>query len=188
MTAFPVIVGLSSGIVFLVLLVKLVQRNRMLRSEASHDSDLLATSREGWSEEWFEDFSSFRYLPMRRLLSADEEEYWMESTEGSPYRRDEFRAERRRLFREYLRLIRSDFGRLSQGVRLCTVHSTEDRSVDISRLVNLEWSLRKLLWQAEFTLMFHWLGVKPVDATQLINALQGFEFSLREIRLGGAAA
>ena len=29
MTAFPVIVGLSSGIVFLVLLVKLVQRNRM---------------------------------------------------------------------------------------------------------------------------------------------------------------
>jgi hypothetical protein len=52
----------------------------------------------------------------------------------------------------------------------------------------LEWSLRKLLWQAEFTLMFHWLGVKPVDATHLINALQGFEFSLREIRHSGAAA
>jgi hypothetical protein len=187
MTAFPVIVGLSSSIVFVVLLLKLVQRNRMLSSESSQDPESLAESREGWSEEWFEDFSSFRYLPMRRLLSVEEEEYWMQSTEGSQYRRDEFRAERRRLFRAYLKLITADFGRLSQGVRLCMVHATEDRSADISRLVSLEWSLRKLLWQAEFTLMFHWLGVKPVDATQLINALQGFEFSLREIRLGAAA-
>ena len=188
MTAFPIIVGLSSSIVFLVLLVKLVQRNRVLRSDSSPDSDLLAVAREGWSDEWFEDFSSFRYLPMRRLLSGEEEEYWMQSTEGSQFRRDEFRAERRRLFRGYLQLIASDFGRLSQGVRLCLIHATEDRSADISRLVSLEWSLRKLLWQAEVSLMFHWLGVKPVDATQLINALQGFEFSLREIRLSGASA
>jgi hypothetical protein len=125
---------------------------------------------------------------MRRLLSNEEEEYWMQSTENSQYRRDEFRAERRRLFREYLKLIASDFGRLSQGVRLCVVHASEDRSADISKLVGLEWSLRKLLWQAEITLLFHWLGVKPVDAVEIINALQRFEFSLREIRVSGAAA
>lgn len=186
MTAFPVIVGLSSGIVFLVLLVKLVQRNRMVRSEFPQELDSPDESREGWSDQWFEEFSSFRYLPMRRLLSSEEEEYWMRSTEGSPYRRDEFRAERRRLFREYLRLISSDFGRLSEGVRLSLVYAAEDRSADISRLLSLEWSLRKLLWKAEVTLMFHWIGVKPVDATHLINALQGFEFSLREIRVSGA--
>ncbi len=184
MTAFPVIVGLSSSIVFLVLLVKLVQRNRALRSESAVNSDQQAA----WSDEWFEEFSSFRYLPMRRLLSGEEEAYWMQSTDGSKYRREEFRAERRRLFRGYLKLISFDFGRLSQGVRLCLVHATEDRTADISHLVSLEWSLRKLLWQAEVSLMFHWLGVKPVDATQLINALQGFEFSLREIRLSGASA
>ena len=184
MTAFPVIVGLFSSIVFLVLLVKLVQRNRALRSESAVNSDHQAA----WSDEWFEEFSSFRYLPMRRLLSGEEEEYWMQSTDGSKYRREEFRAERRRLFREYLQLIAVDFGRLSQGVRLCLVHATEDRTADISRLVSLEWSLRKLLWRAEVSIMFHWLGVKPVDATQLINALQGFEFSLRELRLSGASA
>jgi len=188
MTAFPVIVGLSSTIVFFVLLAKLVQRNRALRAEASGNADVSASECEGWSEEWFEEFSSFRYLPMRRLLSSEEEEFWMRSTEGSNYRRDEFRAERRRLFREYLKLIAADFGRLSQGVRLCIVHAPEDRTEEIKKLLSLEWSLRKLLWQAEFTLMFHWLGVKPVDATHLINALQGFEFSLREIRLGSAAA
>ena len=124
---------------------------------------------------------------MRRLLSTEEEEYFMQSTEGSQYRRDEFRAERRRLFREYLKLITSDFSRLSQGVRLCLVHATEDRSPEISRLLSLEWSLRKLLWKAEISLMFHWLGVQPVNATLLINELQSFEFSIREIRLGDAA-
>ena len=188
MNVFPIIVGLTSGIVFLVLLVKLVGRNRVFRSETSSDSDVLAAAHEGLSDAWFEDFSAFRYLPMRRLLSGEEEEFWMQSTDGSQFRRDEFRAERRRLFRGYLQLITSDFGRLSQGVRLCLIHATEDRSADIARLVSLEWSLRKLLWLAELRLMFHWLGVKPVDATQLINALQGFEFSLREIRLTGASA
>ncbi|HEU0119251.1 MAG TPA: hypothetical protein VFQ91_01915 [Bryobacteraceae bacterium] len=125
---------------------------------------------------------------MRRLLSTEEEEFWMSSTEGSQFRRSEFRTERRRLFRQYLRLISADFNRLSQGVKLSIIHAKEDRSAEIDQLLSLEWSLRKLLWQAECSLMFHWLGVKPVDATQLINALQGFEFSLREIRLNGASA
>lgn len=189
MTAFPVIIGISSSIVFFILLAKLVQRNRAY----SHTSVELfgpegGNAETAWSEEWFEQFSSFRYLPMRRLLSSEEEEFWMQSTDGSPARREQFRAERRRLFREYLRLISSDFSRLSQGVRLAVVHASEDRSSEISQLLKLEWALRKLLWQAELRLAFHWLGVQPVDATQLINALQGFEFSLREIHLSGASA
>lgn len=193
MTAFPVIVGLSSSIVFVVLLFKLMQRNRIYQSDSASSFDPLAStvedaSQEAWSDQWFEEFSSFRYLPMRRLLSTEEEEFWMASTEGSQFRRSEFRTERRRLFRQYLRLISADFNRLSQGVKLSIIHAKEDRSAEIDQLLSLEWSLRKLLWQAECSLMFHWLGVKPVDATQLINALQGFEFSLREIRLNGASA
>lgn len=184
MMTLPVIVGLSSSVIFIVFLLKLLQANRACECPDEQD----ANSTEAWSDQWFEDFSSFRYLPMRRLLSVEEEEYWMKSTEGGKYRREEFRAERRRLFRQYLRLIAADFGRLSQGVRLAVVHASEDRSADIARLLELEWALRKLLWKAELTLVFHWLGVKPVDATQLINVLQGFEFSLREIRLGASAA
>ena len=188
MTAFPVILGISSSIIFLILLAKLMQRNRATSSTSAEHSLEGALVDSAWSEEWFEQFSSFRYLPMRRLLSAEEEEFWMQSTDGSAARREEFRSERRRLFREYLRLISSDFGRLSQGVRLAVVHASEDRSAEVSQLLSLEWSLRKLLWKAELSLMFHWIGVKPIDATQLINALQGFEFSLREIHLSGASA
>jgi hypothetical protein len=178
MTAIPVIVGLSSSIVFLALLFKLAQRNRSHRQEFGVPSE----SAEEWSDQWFDEYSSFRYLPMRRLLSSDEEEFWMESTGGGEPNRSSFRSERRRLFRQYLRLIAADFGRLSKGVRLSVVHAAADQSAEIERLFQLEWTFRKLLWKAHAGLMFHWLGVKPVDATELINALQGFEFSLREIR------
>jgi hypothetical protein len=185
MTAFPIAVGLSSSIIFVILLLKLVQRNRMLQENLV---DGLSDSSEcAWSDEWFEQFSSFRYLPMRRLLSPEEEEFWASSAPETSRDRAQFRAERRHLFRQYLQLIGSDFDRLSQGVRLSAIHATEDRSADIARLLQLEWNLRKLLWQAELRLTFHWLGIQPVDATALINALQGFEFSLREIRLGAAA-
>jgi hypothetical protein len=185
MMAFPIVVGLSSSIVFVVLLLKLVQRNRSLHSETA--DGLSESSAFGWSEEWFEEFSSFRYLPMRRLLAPEEEEYWARSVADANCDRAQFRAERRNLFRQYLQLIGADFQRLSQGVRLSAIHAAEDRSADINHLLQLEWNLRKLLWQAELRLTFHWLGLQPVDATALINALQGFEFSLREIRLGATA-
>lgn len=186
MTLFPVVLGLSASIVFLVLLWKLAQRNSA--AAVSEPDPVGAPSSEGFSDEWFDSFSSFRYLPMRRLLAPEEEEFWLQSVGGSPHRREEFRAERRRLFRSYLRLIAADFDRLSQGVRLSVVHAPEDRSADIAKLISLQWTLRKLLWQAELRLAFHWLGVQPLDATRIINELQSFEFTLRELRLGGAAA
>lgn len=186
MTLFPIVLGLSGSVVFLVLLWKLVQRNRAAEP-ASADS-VGSPTREGFSDEWFDSFSSFRYLPMRRILAPEEEEFWVKSVPGGAHRREEFRAERRRLFRSYLRLIAADFDRLSQGIRLSAVHAPEDRSADIAKLLSLQWTLRKLLWQAEFRLAFHWLGVQPLDATRIINELQSFEFTLRELRLGGAAA
>jgi len=188
MTAFPVILGISSSIVFLILLAKLMQRNRVFSNTSAENSLEGAVSDSAWSEEWFEQFSSFRYLPMRRLLSAEEEEFWMRSTDGSPARRDEFRSDRRRLFREYLRLISSDFGRLSQGVRLEVVHAAEDRSAEVSQLLSLEWSLRKLLWKAVCALTVSWARVKPSVSTRVMQSLPGVEFPLRGINLSDASA
>ena len=187
MMAFPVVVGLFSTLVFAVLLFKLVQRNRALRSE-SFPIAPSGTDFTNWSEEWFEEFSAFRYLPMRRLLSQEEETFWLASTDSSSLHRAAFRAERRRLFRQYLTLIAADFNRLSQGVRLSIVHAADDQAAAIDQLLRLEWTFRKLLWRAHLGLMFHWLGLRPVEATQLIDALQGFEFSLREVRLASASA
>lgn len=189
--SIPIIIAVIGSVVFLLLLGKLVQRNRLTSREwnglalpGSADTDLF----ESFSDDWFEEFSSFRYLPMRRLLSESEEEFWLRSTEGGESNLRAFRTERRRLFREYLRLVASDFGRLSQGARMSIVSASQDQAAEIKQLISLEWTFRKLLWQANLRLSLHWAGVRPMDATALINAMQSLEFSLREVRLGQSAA
>lgn len=189
MMAIPIVVAVSSSIIFLLLLYKLVQRNT--NDLAIHTPEAEKKSEHtGWSEQWFESFSAFRYLPMRRLLSREEEDFWIASAtleSGSESRaRAAFRAERRRMFREYLRLIRDDFSRLSDGVRQAVIRSQTDRTVEVETLLRLELGFRRLLLMAELRLAFHWIGVRPVDAAVLIDALQSFEHSLREARLGMA--
>ncbi len=189
MMAIPIVVAVSSSIIFLLLLYKLVQRNT--NELAIHTPEAEKKSEHtGWSEQWFESFSAFRYLPMRRLLSREEEDFWIASANlesGSEWRaRAAFRAERRRMFREYLRLIRDDFSRLSDGVRQAVIRSQTDRTVEVETLLRLELSFRRLLLMAEVRLAFHWLGIQPVNAAVLIDALQSFEHSLREARLGMA--
>jgi hypothetical protein len=189
MMAIPIVVAVSSSIIFLLLLYKLVQRNAnelaIHQPEPERDSE-----QTGWSEQWFESFSAFRYLPMRRLLSQEEEDFWIASANlgsGNQSRaRAAFRDERRRMFREYLRLIRDDFSRLSGGVRQAVIRSQTDRTVEVETLLRLELGFRRLLLMAELRLAFHWLGVRPMDAAELIDALQSFEHSLREARLGMA--
>lgn len=189
MMAIPIVVAVSSSIIFVLLLYKLVQRNTNELVIRTSDQDP-AIEYDGWSEQWFESFSAFRYLPMRRLLSREEEDFWIASAvrqSGSESQaRAAFRAERRRMFREYLRLIRDDFARLSDGVRQAVIRSQSDRTAEVETLLRLELGFRRLLLMAELRLTFHWLGVKPVDASVLIDALQGFEHSLREARLGMA--
>jgi hypothetical protein len=189
MPVIPVIVGLGSAAVFCLLLLKLLRRTQSgMRTQQGQETIDEYSAAAEWSQEWFEEFSSFRYLPMRRLLSAEEEAYWVQTAGDGPQSRQAFRAERREVYRAYLRLMKADFRCLSTGLRLSIVHAPEDQSAEISRMIRLEWSLRSLLLQAELRLMFHWLGVRPIDATRLINVLQGFEFSLREIRLNSASA
>jgi len=97
--------------------------------------------------------------------------------------REKFRAERRTIFRQYLDLIRADFARLREGVRLSILQSQQDRSNEMEKLISLELQFRRLLLMAEVRLALHWLGVEPVAPAKLIDALQGFEYSLREARM-----
>ncbi len=180
MMAIPVSIGVIGTLVFCLLLVKLLQRNQSIRSE--FDFGGKGADREVWSETWFAEFSSFRYLPMRRVLAPAEEAFWVGNAAGSLAA---FRAERRHLFRQYMDVLRADFERLSQGVRVAVTQAPTDRSADIQKLLSMEWAFRKLLVQAEIRLALHWAGVEPLNAELLIDAMQGFEFSLREVHLSG---
>lgn len=182
----PWAIGLGGCLVFVLLALKLA------RLSTSHPSQVGARlsieSNDDWSHQWFEKFSTFSYLPMRRLLSPEAEELWLRSDEARGVSRAAYRKDRRRIFRESLRKMSKDVQRLSLGVRLAAIHAREDKSAEIFKLIQLERTLRQLIWVAEIRLFFHWFGVRPIDVTQLIDVMQGLEFSLREIRMGPQAA
>lgn len=179
MALIPLGIGLGGCLVFLYFALRLARSSSRL-PPGSSDSENLQSG--DWSQQWFESFSTFSYLPMRRLLSPEEEEFCLRSN-VSAEARARYRKERRRIFNEYLRMMAFDVRRLSRGIRLAAIHAPEDRSEEILRLIRLERTLRQLIWQAKLRLVFHWLGVQPIDVTHLIDVMQGLEFSLREIRI-----
>lgn len=172
MTYFPFVVGAVGSIIFLVLLGRLSFGARAKgRREDSFDL------------EWFETFSAFRYLPMRRLLNGTDEAYLQGKKLGNSMSLRAFRAERRHLFRIYLEDLRSDFHRLSLGAKQAILHATDDQSHHVETLLSLEWRFRRTVWRAQAGLLLHACGWPASDASDLIDVLQHFEFSLREVYL-----
>ncbi len=169
MTMVPFIVGILGVAVFATLLASI-----FLKTER------FAKVTQGFDEKWFEDFSAFRYLPMRRLLNGTDEAFVQRLQQNGGGTLREFRAERRMLFRLYLKDLQSDFARLSLGAKRAILAATEDQSNQVSSLIRLEWNFRKAVWMAHGQLFLHASGFSPSDATGLIDALQHFEFSIRE--------
>jgi len=172
MTLFPVLIGVVGSIVFLALLYRLYTR-----------SEQTTLAHAGFDSEWFENFSAFRYLPMRRLLNGTDEAFLQRQNLGSKQTIRQFRAERRQLFRMYLQDLQADFNRLSLGAKQAILNATEDQSEHVETLLRLEWQFRKSVWRAELNLLFHACGLQPADVSGLIDVVQHFEFSLRETYL-----
>lgn len=168
----PLVLGFAGIVLFSLLLYLLSSRTKRSRRVAV-----------GWNQEWFEDFSAFRYLPMRRLLSGTKEAFAQQKQQGSKVSLRRFRAERRVLFCQYLQDLRRDFRALSMGAKLAMLHAHEDQSEHLTQLVRLEWRFRWALCCAYLQVAKHAIGWDPGDSTSLIDTLQHFEFSLREARL-----
>jgi hypothetical protein len=172
MSFFPIVIGVVGTVVFVALLYRLYVR-----------SEQVSRAAEGFDPEWFEGFSAFRYLPMRRLLSGTDEAFLQRQKLGAQDSLRAFRAERRELFRMYLQDLQADFNRLSLGAKQAILNATEDQSDHVETLLRLEWQFRKSVWQAHGLLALHACGWTPSDVSGLIDVLQHFEFSLRETYL-----
>ncbi|MFN7646446.1 MAG: hypothetical protein ACK58M_07555 [Acidobacteriota bacterium] len=169
MVYVPFFVGAVGSVIFLVLLVRIASGAKQR-----------PTRREAFDAEWFESFSAFRYLPMRRLLNGSDESFLQSRKLGSTLSLRAFRAERRHLFRVYLQELRSDFRRLSLGAKEAILNAPTDQSHHVETLLALEWRFRKTVWRAELSLLLHACGWQAGDASGLIDVMQNFEFCLRE--------
>jgi hypothetical protein len=131
--------------------------------------------------DWLQNLSPLRYRPMERLL--DVAEYRRLASHPAISRRmlKNIRSRRVHLFREYLRCLSLDYGRICGAVKLLMVQSSQDRA-DLASLLmrqRLQFNLRLLM--AEFRLTLHSLGLCGVDAAQLMAALDSMRLELHSL-------
>jgi hypothetical protein len=107
-----------------------------------------------------------RYRPMLRLLSDEDVAF----ASIDPKVARSLKAERRRIFRGYLRCLTKDYGRLLTGIRMVMVQSQVDRP-DLAYALAKNRALFALaICRIEFHLSLHTLGVGKVDISGLVEA------------------
>jgi len=108
-----------------------------------------------------------RYRPMLRLLSDTDLDFAAEN----PILRSKVRAQRREIFRDYLRCLTKDYARLLFGLRGLMVEAAADRPDLAKALAKNRMMFAWALCRIEFHLQLHALGVGKVDVTGLVGAL-----------------
>jgi hypothetical protein len=108
-----------------------------------------------------------RYRPMLRLLSDGDLNFPGMDTAL----RNKIRAQRRELFRGYLRCLTRDYGVLLAGIRAVMVESNVDRPDLAKALAKNRFMFALALCRIEFNLRLHALGLGKVDVSGLVEAL-----------------
>jgi len=106
-----------------------------------------------------------RYRPMLRLLSDEDLEF------VPSHLRATVRADRRMLFRRYLKCLARDYGRLLSGVRLAMVRSGIERPELARALAKNRLLFALALCRIEYRLTLHAAGLGHVDVSNLVEAL-----------------
>ncbi len=138
------------------------------------------------SAEWLENFSTDRYRPMQRLLRQDDFRFLMAQGEAGRKAARKLRAERRRIFRAYLRSMTRDFTRITSVLQLSIASADRDRS-ELSMLLWREaFNFRYALFVVHIRLGLHATGMS-VDTAQLVRSLDKLRIEM-PLALPSAAA
>lgn len=127
------------------------------------------------------EFSTEKYKPLEQLLDQREFSFYarQEGFDGALGRR--FRADRRRIFRRYLRALRKDFSRLFEAARILATYSSIDRP-DLTRgLWRQRWEFERMMWSIEIRMMMRSAGIEAHDVHRLILSLDQMHMSLCEL-------
>jgi hypothetical protein len=140
------------------------------------------------SVDWINDLSAIRYRPMERLLSAEDERFLARQPGCNRKMVRRMRSERRKLFRNYLACLSTDFGRVSAALRLIMTHAAQDRP-DLAGILYKQQVLFIIgLLNVQWRLVLHTLGLGTVDVSGLVNAMEFMRLELRQMIPAESAA
>jgi hypothetical protein len=140
---------------------------------------------------WLESFNVNRYRPMQRLLAESDYEF-LEANGGSADVIRRLKAERRRLFRLYLRNLVRDFNRLHRAARILSLEADTDRSEFAILLLRMRVAFACTVAMVQFRLTLNAFGLGTVDARRLLRTLDQMSVSYASLnparQLAGAGA
>jgi len=121
-----------------------------------------------------------RYRPMFRLLDESECGFITSGFPGKANLR-QFRAERRSLFRVYLRNLGADHARIVGAIRDLLVQSQMDRPDLAKALFRCQLMFALAMIAVEVKLQVHALGIGTVDVRSLVAAVESLELQLQDM-------
>jgi hypothetical protein len=121
-----------------------------------------------------------RYRPMFRLLDESDCGFVAAGFPGNTSLR-RFRAERRSLFRVYLRNLGADHSRIVGAIRDLLVESQLDRPDLAKALYRCQLMFALAMIAVEFKLQLHALGIGTVDVRSLVAAVEGLQLQLQDM-------
>ena len=113
-----------------------------------------------------------KYRPMERLLQEEDFRFLSSQPGFSARLGRRFRAERRRVFRAYLRNLRMDFSRVSQACQMLVIHAAEDRGDLANVIIRQRLVFAVSILAVEGRLLLHAAGVGTVDVHALVGSLE----------------
>jgi hypothetical protein len=120
---------------------------------------------------WLEEFSIAKYRPMLRLLSEDDYEFLASQAGYQGKIASQLRAERRKVFRAYLRNLVRDFHRLHHVAKMMAVYSIQDRPEFATALLKQRIVFSVAVTGVRARLVLHTVGIGAVDVRNLIETL-----------------
>ena len=124
------------------------------------------------SLEWLDSFSLENYAPMQRLLDRGDVEFLSSQPGYRPEIGKRLMAERRKVFRGYLRLLILDFNQLIGLGKLMVVYGAEDHAELARALWRSQISFYCAVFAVQCKLALHPLGWSGVDVNKLVQALE----------------
>ncbi|MGH9657217.1 MAG: hypothetical protein ACRD96_01670 [Bryobacteraceae bacterium] len=127
------------------------------------------------------EFSSEKYKPMEMLLSEREYRFLASQPGFTPEIGNRFRADRRRVFRGYLKCLRQDFNRIYLVTKVLLVYSDVQRPELLRQLLFQRIRFAVALLRVEARLATHRIGLGAADARVLVESLEAMHIQVREL-------
>jgi hypothetical protein len=160
-----VVLAVLTAVAFLVIFRRLVVRDRQPQIDL----------------EWCRQFSPAKYRPMERLFDESDYDFLATQPGFHPRITRRLRAERRKVFRCYLRCLSRDFERLSAAVRVLMLHAPLDRSDAASALMKQRFVFQYAIMMVRCRLVLQTFGIGTVDVRRLVASLEQMRDQLRQL-------